>query len=65
MTFTADTRKRLFAWYMVTVAIAAAILIVCRWQEASHNIWTLLDMISLSIWHAVVWPFYLTLKAVG
>ena len=58
-------QNKVLACYFITVAFAACILFIQRWPETDTGFWELLDVLSISIWHAVVWPFYLLVKALA
>lgn len=58
------SRKKLLGYYIISVCLFALVLIAVRWQE-SVGFWAHMDMISLSIWQAIVWPLYIIVKALG
>ena len=57
-------KRKLLAWYIASVIAASLVLIVIRWNDYS-GLWGIMDLVSASIWQAVVWPLYLLLLLVG
>lgn len=52
------------ARYLLTVPVAAAILVALRWGSASGAA-ARFALVADSVWHAAVWPLYLILLAAG
>ena len=57
-------RHKLLAWYLATVLAASVILTAIRWERYS-GFWGYMDLVSTSIWQAVVWPLYLLVSLFG
>ena len=60
------TRRQLLftARYLITVLIAAIILIALRWNNAA-GLESHLKLIANSVWQASVWPLYLLVQLAG
>ena len=44
--------------YIISVVVAAVVLVALRW-DSTHGVPEMLDMVSECIWQAIVWPLYL------
>lgn len=59
--------RRQLVWtarYLLTVPVAAAVLVILRWDGAPDTA-ARMGLIADSVWQAAVWPFYLILLVFG
>lgn len=56
--------KKFLGWYVFSVIVAALVLMAKRLGTA-EGFWDYMDIISLCIWQAVVWPLYALMQLAG